>query len=134
MNKKKGSNALGDCRGYGCVMGTCDAARERETSKELVNLLTQAIEFDQVIILSFVILTKMQSILQIYQVVNPVHNIAATATDADNSTSVHDLLMSELKTVKTEKKSICQDVVSINTGIKGIIRNYVSAYISLLVL
>ena len=25
-------------------MGTCDAARERETSKELVNLLTQALE------------------------------------------------------------------------------------------
>jgi len=40
----KGGNALANCRGFGCVMGTCDAARERETSKELVNLLTQAIE------------------------------------------------------------------------------------------
>ena len=48
MSKMKGSNALGDCRGFGCVMGTCDAARERETSKELVNLLTQAIEFQNV--------------------------------------------------------------------------------------
>lgn len=53
MSSKKGSNALGDCRGYGCVMGTCDAARERETSKELVNLLTQAIESHQVNILLY---------------------------------------------------------------------------------
>ena len=63
-----------------------------------------------------------------FQGLNPDSSILAT--DADKFASVQDLLMSELKTVKTEKKSICQDVISINTGIKGIIQYYISAYIS----
>ena len=37
-------NDSSSCKGYGVIIGTCDAARERETSKELVNLLNQAIE------------------------------------------------------------------------------------------
>lgn len=35
---------LNSIRGLGCIIATCDAAREKEANKELVNLVTQAIE------------------------------------------------------------------------------------------
>lgn len=39
---------------------------------------------------------------------------------SSHEVSIQDLLTHELKSVKTEKNSICQDMVSINTGIKGV--------------
>ena len=39
-----GGNDLPSCRGMGIVVGSCDNAREREASKELVNLFNEHIE------------------------------------------------------------------------------------------
>jgi hypothetical protein len=42
--KKTGGGGKGDLsslRGGSCVIATCDVAREREATKELLNLLTQ---------------------------------------------------------------------------------------------
>ena len=36
-----GGADLTSCRGLACVIGTSDTAREREASKELVNILNQ---------------------------------------------------------------------------------------------
>lgn len=42
--KRVNPNSISSCRGHSIVIGTCDTARERESNKELVNLLTQGIE------------------------------------------------------------------------------------------
>jgi hypothetical protein len=36
-----GKGDLSSLRGSGCIIATCDVAREREATKELTNLLTQ---------------------------------------------------------------------------------------------
>ena len=36
---------ISSCRGHGVIIGTCDAARERETTVELSRLLNEAIEY-----------------------------------------------------------------------------------------
>jgi len=40
-NSSKGINDIGSAKGFPCVIGTCDGAREREATKELSNLLNQ---------------------------------------------------------------------------------------------
>ena len=98
----KGSNDLTSCRGHGFVLGTCDAAREREASKELVNLLTQAIEE-----------TQMQ-------------NTDSTTKSEDNgnalnSTSIERMLADELSEIRNQSHKDSQNVISINTNVKGMV-------------
>jgi hypothetical protein len=38
-----GKGDLSSLRGGSCVIATCDVAREREATKELINLLTQVV-------------------------------------------------------------------------------------------
>lgn len=87
------------CKGYPVVMGTCDAARERETSKELVNLLNDAIE-------------------ELYPAA-----VSAPAGDqphASASMSIEEMMRAEIEQVKSQKHAVTQNVVSVNTGVKGI--------------
>jgi hypothetical protein len=94
-----GGNDLSNCRGYAAVIGTCDAAREKESNKELTNLLSQAIE-------------------RLY----PRHDTQLHQEgSANKEDSIADLLQNELKQLQKQKHSGAQDVVSINIGIKGIV-------------
>lgn len=95
------SNDLSSCREYAAVIGTCDAARERESSKELCNLLTQAIE-------------KLG--------LSKEPEIGADAEDENpKMESIEDMLRNEVQQLKNQSKRGAQDVVSIQTGIKGIV-------------
>lgn len=80
-------------------MGTCDAARERETSKEMVNLLNQAIE----------------SIFAAPP---------AAAEDEEQESrggSVKDMLAQEISQVRKQRHSATQNVMSVDTKVKGIV-------------
>lgn len=105
--KKGASNDLPSCRGKSIVVGTCDAARERETSKEMVNILLQSIE-----------IYKAQR--------NAEKNEGCDSSgqaeeDSSNSWSIADMLRQELAEVKAQKHSTTQDVMSVNTGIRGVV-------------
>lgn len=95
-----GSNDLSNCRGYAAVMATCDAAREKESNKELTNLLSQAIEC-----------------LYPKAVVSNQQEESSSAV----GDSIADLLQQELKQLQNNKHKGAQDVVSINVGTKGIV-------------
>jgi hypothetical protein len=52
-----GGGAKGDLsslRGSGCIIATCDVAREREATKELTNLLTQVSFFPSLLAQTYV--------------------------------------------------------------------------------
>ncbi len=102
----KGQHDFASCRGHGVVIGTCDAARERETSKELVNLLNQAIE-------------------EIYP--SAEHDTGEDNRDDEIEeesnqppSSIENLLRAELNEVKQKKHGSTQNAVSIKTDVKGI--------------
>jgi hypothetical protein len=79
-------------------MGTCDAARERETSKELVNLLNQAIEE-----------------------LNPSEDCIDDAEESTTGSSIQEMLAMELAQVRNKTHSATQNVLSINTKVKGVV-------------
>jgi hypothetical protein len=95
-----GGGDFTNCRGFACVIGTCDAAREKESNKELTNLLNQAIE-------------------RVY----PPTSSASVEPEplAAKEESIADMLQNELKQFRQQKHSGAQDIVTINTGIKGIV-------------
>jgi hypothetical protein len=93
------------CRGFGIILGTCDAAKERETSKEMVNLFSEAIE--QV---------YPGSLLQNSQ----KDNDEPEPTEKKESLSIADLMKQEISDVKTKKTANLSTVVSIKTDVKGI--------------
>jgi hypothetical protein len=93
------SNDTSSCKGHGAIMGTCDAARERETSKEMVNLLNQAIEY-----------------------LHPVPPVAADDEEQEPWVgSVKDMLAQEISQVRKQKHSATQNVMSVDTKVKGIV-------------
>jgi hypothetical protein len=98
MIKSQG-NDFASCRGHPVVIGTCDAARERETSKELVNMLTHAIE-------------------ALYPSVEQKDDDDEVEEKFE---SIQDMLNAELKEVRQKKHEYTQSVMSIQTGIKGIV-------------
>ena len=92
------SNDTNSCRGYAAIIGTCDAARERETSKEMVNLLNQAIE--------------------------TIDGDTQGSDCLDFSSvpeSVDDMLALEIAKVKKQNHTATQNVMSINTKVKGLV-------------
>jgi hypothetical protein len=93
------------CRGFGIILGTCDAAKERETSKEMVNLFSEAIE--QV---------YPGSLLQNSQ----KNNDELEPTEKKESLSIADLMKQEISDIKTKKTANLSTVVSIKTDVKGI--------------
>lgn len=91
------SHDIPSCKGYPVIMGTCDAARERETSRELVNLLNDAIE-------------------ALYPRPSAPHSDQADG----HGKSIAEMMRAEIEEIKGQKHADTQSVVSINTGVKGI--------------
>jgi hypothetical protein len=110
--KKHSNNGKGyhhdfsSCRGYGIILATCDAARERETSKELVNIVNDAIER-----------VYPESLVD----KNVVDSEELASRDVpSSSSSLAALLKQEISEAKERKSSKHLTVFSIQTGVKGI--------------
>jgi hypothetical protein len=96
---KSGNGDMTSCRGCKCIMATCDPAREREASKELVNLLNQAIE----------------------KLIGSDDNINDNNDIDTSNMSLQEQLSAEISEVKGQNHQSTQQIMSINTDIKGII-------------
>jgi hypothetical protein len=97
-HKKGGGGSKGNlsaARGFGCVLATCDVNRAKEGAKELLNLLTQAIEV-------------------VYP--NIFDTDASASTGTGKQLSMEDALALEIKNSMNTKV-----VESIQTGVKGLI-------------
>lgn len=99
---------LGSCKGHGVVLATCDAAKEREASKELCNVITDAVE-------------------QLY----PEDVGDSSTNDADEDyeqkLSMEEMIKREVEGLKhapsssSGNKKNFQKVVSIKTDVKGLV-------------
>lgn len=90
------------CRGFGIILGTSDAAKERETSRELVSLVNDAIE-------------------RVYpESLKAKDEEETVATDPTTSLSIEELMKREISEVKEKKSTRNTTAVSIQTGVKGI--------------
>lgn len=94
------------CRGYGIILATCDAAKERETSKEMVNLIVEAIER----VYPESLVAKEEEVVEEEQQVKV----------DKGSLSIADLMKQEISQVKAKKSSSLATAVSIKTDVKGI--------------
>jgi len=95
---------LTSARGFSCVLATCDGAREREASKELSNLLTQALE-------SFPFDTA-------------ADNDAISSSLNPDSSTTNDIqaeLAREIAHLKKQNGASAQLLSTINTEIKGVV-------------
>ena len=117
-NKAPQSNDSASCKGYSVILGTCDAARERETSKELVNLLNQAIEG----------LPPPPSMLDTddgndegTSDVDADDGVGVASSSSSSSSSIKDMLAMEIAQVKHQSHAATQNFMSINTRIKGVV-------------
>jgi hypothetical protein len=96
--KKFGGNDLPSCRGHGIIMATCDTAREREASNELVNLINNFCE-------------------EMYPEI-----IDTDIPPTEEKLSIEELIRREVEAVKdTSKNYAIQKAISIQTGVKGIV-------------
>jgi hypothetical protein len=96
---KNTKNDMSSCRGYCAVLATCEAAREREASKELATLLLQEIE-------------KIDA--------ENAANNNTTNNDNTNTTSsksIQSLLEEELEEIRGQRHEGTQQVMSVKTGI-----------------
>jgi hypothetical protein len=110
-------NDFSSCRGFAVIMGTCDAAREREATKELINILTTETEMNHDLVAS----DEMDG-----SKVDDVHgSLKGDLSSSSNSLSVEDILKNEINEIKQQRhngsNSSIQFFTSINTGIKGIV-------------
>jgi len=96
--KSKEGTKLSSARGHPCVIGTCDNAREREATKELMNLLNQAIE-------------------EKYSTIDDL--IPSSIPSPEES--IQGMLAREVEELKNVKSEKSQRVVSLNTETKGVI-------------
>lgn len=94
-------NDLPSCKGLSMVIGTCDAAREREASKELVNLFNQIVE-------------EINS-------EKPASEDHINAEESNQAKSIQSILQEELDEIRAQSSSTTQRVMSINTNVKGIV-------------
>ena len=94
-----GSNDLSSCRGLGVVIASCDSAREREASKELVDLFNE--------------------------VIGEMKEIDERDDDSDcnddnipktSAESVQSMLFKELDEIRQQKHATSQNAMSINSG------------------
>lgn len=104
--RKFQANDIASCRGHGIFLATCQSAREREASRELVTLITDAIEY-------------------LYPA-EPVDEEPAVAEE-EHSVSVEEMIRREVEAAKGgpnkggENNALAQKAVSIATDIKGIV-------------
>lgn len=94
-----GNNSTSSVRGHGAILGTCESARGREASKELVNLLTQTIEMMEV----------------------PMSESSSSAPSSGVQLSAKDELEAELAEIRQKSHKATQQVISVDTNIKGVI-------------
>ena len=96
------NNDTSSCKGHGAIIGTCDAARERETSKEMVNLLNQAIE-----------------------IMCPTSTTEDEYPEPESTSygggSVKDMLAQEIAQVRKQRHTATQNVMSVDTKVKGLV-------------
>lgn len=105
------------CRGHSLVLCSCDVVREREGSKELVNLLTQSIETLYPELLS----EQGQGKVNASQSAHKESVKVDTTSSSSSSMSIQQLLQQEIEQVQNQSHEHTQLVVSVNTDIKGII-------------
>ena len=105
--ERKGHSSRGQihdftsCRGHSLVICTCDVVREREGSKELINLLNEALE-------------RLHP-----ELFNVIDNGDA---NANNIKSIQQLLQEEIEQVQSSRqKGYLQHFVSVHTDMKGVI-------------
>lgn len=100
------ANDLASCRGRGIFLATCQSAKEREASRELVTLITDVIE-------------------ELYPA-DPADE-EPVAAEEDHSVSVEEMIRREVETAKGgpnqggKNNALAQKAVSISTDIKGIV-------------
>jgi hypothetical protein len=119
------SNSLASCRGFPFVLATCDTARERESNKEIVNLLTLGMEE---LIAKKVITEKYTSPFAAKKMIEDgkIDNESESECDSDddfnqqNGSSMADLLAAEINSVKKESGSGTY-LHSINLNTKGLV-------------
>ena len=99
VNRNVRSNDSSSCRGHPVIMCTCDTARERESNKELVTLLTQAID-------------------ELYP---QSKENEEDQEQAPGYQSIQQLLAEEVKKVKSQSHRSTQSVMTINTDMRGIV-------------
>ena len=95
-----GSNDTASVRGNAAIIATCDAARERETNKEMLNLLNQTIE-------------------EIYPELVEVSGSIESDETVETKTS-SDFLSEEIAALRQQTKKSSVMLMSVNTGIKGL--------------
>lgn len=102
---KQGGNAcdLSSCRGHGVIIGTCDSAKERETTVELSRLFNLALEDME----SSGLLTLKES------------------PDDNGDMSIAEMIAKEVKSARQT-----QHITSINTDTKGLVLLRLSKYLA----
>ena len=96
------NNDTSSCKGHGAIIGTCDAARERETSKEMVNLLNQAIEI-------------------MCPTSTTENEYLEPESTSSGGGSVKDMLAQEIAQVRKQRHTATQNVMSVDTKVKGLV-------------
>ena len=107
-----GGNDVQSIRGYGAIIGTCDAAREKESNKELINLVNQAIERLYPELLADTSSTALAS--------SSTEHLDGTSSSSTSKTNA-ELLQDELNFVRKQSKTSKHHAMSVNIGIKGIV-------------
>ena len=92
---------VSSCRGHGVILGTCDTARERETTVELVRLLNLAIE-------------DLENSGVLSPHLSGGDGSSSSSGGSGSSSNIADLIAQEVRQAKTS-----QAVTSINTNTKG---------------
>lgn len=108
---KKGGGFAHDfssCRGFGVIIATCDGAKERETSRELVNLVNDAIE------------RIYPESLNSAPEGEGLPNAGSDSKENPSSLSISELMKREINSAKNKKSAQNSTAVSIRTDVKGI--------------
>ena len=107
MHKKQNDtkNDMSSCRGYSVILATCEAAREREASKELSTLLLQEIE----------------KIDAENGGGDSNNDNKKSNNNENNNKSIQSLLEEELEEIRGQRHEATQQVMSVKTGCKGLV-------------
>lgn len=108
-NKGGNNNDMSSCRGHAVVLATCDTNREREGSKELVNLLLQAMDK--------IYAEMLREMKEKISADNSEIALGAKVNN-DQTSSIQQLLADEIMKVKSQST---RHIISVFTDIKGII-------------
>jgi hypothetical protein len=104
---------LSSIRGHGVILCTCDSNRGREATKEAINLLTEILdEYDEL---------KRSGSKAIQSKIDSKSLDQDNLDYYENDGSIEDSLDKEIKKAQMQSKCKQQAVVSMNTGMKGLV-------------